>query len=536
MPKIRLSALATDIKGKAGGSVFSNNSGGTYFRNNPSGGGRKTEKWAKSKAALSHISTLWRNLTDQERAAWNASKTNFPTVNAFGEPRTPSGYEVFMKLNTTLVNLGIQFQTLPPSPRILPNYGDSEIITPDLFLFTPFAGYANYAQNIGKTCAVHNDCAPGEQCIAGFCVAPDDNPITLSRLTLNSKWSQFNFSAILNFDLSKSFLDPNVPQLPILFAENGPTELINIAIFDLNSPFPTLVCNFKSGITEIDITFLFPTQLDSKDFRMYVQLDFFDPINSMLFVDNVAIPANAAQGSGFLLNLDGLKLSLAKNNTDNRTALVMQDIRFYDTRLTEDETDLLFRGYKLNTETIHYDTTFTGLAASLECSIDSDCPPDMECLAGDCYAIEPGGFFSTDLVNYGTIQQNSTLTLFIAYGINQMNVAIKRLFSPSIRLDTTNAGLNDSRLIVNASAPSSNGINGSYGLFKRIAVIDANNISDFEFGEEYISTYDFIPFDSAIFFEFNTILTDTGQATPKADDKKKTPRFKAGADISKHVA
>jgi hypothetical protein len=534
MPKIRLSALASDIKGKAGGSVFSKNSGGTYFRNNPSGGGRKTENWAKSKAALSHISTLWRNLTQSERDAWNASNTNFPTVNAFGEPRTPSGYEVFMKLNTTLVNLNLPFQELPPSPRILPNYGTSELVTPNLFLFTPFNAFANYSQDIGTECAITANCPPGQTCINGTCVSPGDNPITIDRLTNMSTWKSFTFSAILNINVSQSLISPLTDSLVILTAGAGATTSYDIFLADISTFSPKLKCEFRAGLDIVEVEFYLNPDFFASDFRLTLQINFVDPLNSVLYINNELILAALTSGSGALSGLDELLVNFASNGVDSRTAMTIQDIRFYNEQLDSDQVDLVIRGYKLGLETIHYNTTPSGISAALTCSVDSDCPPDMECLAGDCYAIEPGGYLSTTFVNEGTIGLDSTMTAFIDYSINQVNVPIARLFSPSIKLSTQNNGLPNSRLIVNASAPSSNGVNGSYGLFKRIAVIDADSISKFEFGEQYIQTFQFIPFDSAMYFEFNTILTDTGQATPKADDKKKKTRFKAGADLSKH--
>lgn len=144
MPKIKLSGLVSDIKGKANGSVFARNNGGLYYRNNPSGGGQKTAKWAKAKAKFSSMSGKWRNLSPSEKLAWNNATSNYPTVNAFGDPRTPTGYELFMKLNQTLFNLGKPINTLPPIPKSFTSIGDTYLLTSDSFLFTPEHGYAPY--------------------------------------------------------------------------------------------------------------------------------------------------------------------------------------------------------------------------------------------------------------------------------------------------------------------------------------------------------------------------------------------------------
>jgi len=137
MPKIQLSAIASDIKGKSNGSVFSKNSGGTYFRNAPSGGPRKTPRLQLQKARFGILATQYRALSNTQREAWDAAAVNYPTKNAFGAPRTPTGYELFMRLNANLLAAGQPTLTLPELPRevILPE--SSAFRTPDLFMFTP---------------------------------------------------------------------------------------------------------------------------------------------------------------------------------------------------------------------------------------------------------------------------------------------------------------------------------------------------------------------------------------------------------------
>ena len=174
MPKIKLSGLISDIKGKANGSVFARNSGGLYYRNNPSGGGQKTNTWALAKAKLSSLSGKWRNLTADQRIAWNNAVSNYPTVNAFGEPRTPTGYELFMRLNGPLVNLCLPINEIPQNPESFPDLGIVQLATPIDFLFTPEHGYAPFGYNFNSTlskspsiseCTI--DSPPGSNCWTG---------------------------------------------------------------------------------------------------------------------------------------------------------------------------------------------------------------------------------------------------------------------------------------------------------------------------------------------------------------------------------
>lgn len=137
MPKIRLSALAVDMKGKSGGSVFSTNSGGTYFRNNPSGGGRKSERWNLRKSQFAFVSGQWRNLSAEQRSTWDAARSNFPTTNAFGEPRLPSAFELFMRLNSALYIAGLRVLPEAPSPESFDEFDSLETYWPDAWCFVP---------------------------------------------------------------------------------------------------------------------------------------------------------------------------------------------------------------------------------------------------------------------------------------------------------------------------------------------------------------------------------------------------------------
>ena len=137
MPKVKLSALVSDIKGKSNGSVFASNNGGLYFRNNPSGGGTKSVKWANQKSKFGTLSQQWKSLTDEQRDAWIAATNNFPTLNAFGEPRYPTGYELFMKANGTLEAMGKQSLLVPGSPRATPIIPAVQMNIPDNYQFQP---------------------------------------------------------------------------------------------------------------------------------------------------------------------------------------------------------------------------------------------------------------------------------------------------------------------------------------------------------------------------------------------------------------
>ena len=137
MPSIKFTALVSDMKGKANGSVFSKNKQGNYFRNNVTGGGRKSLAWDQQKSNFSYISTQWRSLTPEQKDAWNSMAANYPALNKFKESYIPSAYQLFMRLNGVLYAKGFQTLTTPIAQRSFPNL---EELSVDLPSYTAYSG------------------------------------------------------------------------------------------------------------------------------------------------------------------------------------------------------------------------------------------------------------------------------------------------------------------------------------------------------------------------------------------------------------
>lgn len=138
MPKIQLSALATDMKGKSGGSVFARNKGGLYFRNNPGAVQKKSFSWGYQKAKFTALSTSWRALTNEQRIAWEEAGVNYPAQDAWGNSYIPSGYQLYMRLNGTLSSYDFDLISTPASPGTWPEeYDNIGSYSPNLPAFTP---------------------------------------------------------------------------------------------------------------------------------------------------------------------------------------------------------------------------------------------------------------------------------------------------------------------------------------------------------------------------------------------------------------
>lgn len=116
--QIRPTALISGLKGKLGGTVFQMNASRIYARTNASSNKPNSQHWQTQKMVMAFVSSSWRTLVPAKRLAWNSVKGSWPSYDKYGNPRTPSGYEVFCKVNmTSLANGGRLIKdAFSPSP------------------------------------------------------------------------------------------------------------------------------------------------------------------------------------------------------------------------------------------------------------------------------------------------------------------------------------------------------------------------------------------------------------------------------------
>ncbi len=172
MPQIKFSGLVTAMKGKAGGSIFSQNKQGSYFRNNRWGGGRKSARWDAAKNKLNQLSNSWRALSAKQRDAWQNAAANFPFTNKFGDEYIASGYQVYMSLNGNLYAQNLPLLTSPGEARPFPTDMTFDVSTPDIPWVTGGTGATFPVYNDGNTfpCSGPLQCPKGFHCEDGYCV------------------------------------------------------------------------------------------------------------------------------------------------------------------------------------------------------------------------------------------------------------------------------------------------------------------------------------------------------------------------------
>ena len=117
MARILFTAVVADMRGKLAGSVFSKNRSGSYVRTKVTPVNPQTVYQLEARNRVTQLSQGWRALTDAQRVAWNAAVSSFQGTNIFGNTVSPSGLNLYVKLNSNLLEAAIAVITEPPLPQ-----------------------------------------------------------------------------------------------------------------------------------------------------------------------------------------------------------------------------------------------------------------------------------------------------------------------------------------------------------------------------------------------------------------------------------
>ena len=107
-----------DARGKLNGTVFSKNRGGAYARVKvtPSNPRYPAQMFVRSNLAF--IAQKWKTLTQQQRDAWAGAVSNYTRTDVFGDVKTPTGYSLFMRINTALRDASTDLFFNIPAPTM----------------------------------------------------------------------------------------------------------------------------------------------------------------------------------------------------------------------------------------------------------------------------------------------------------------------------------------------------------------------------------------------------------------------------------
>lgn len=122
---MKLTAFNGGMKGKIAGTVFQGGRYGQVCKGLPlidaiAAGAKLTKAdaiqvipWKKS---FNDAGREWRTLAAAAKLTWETGAINFPATNKFGDTYTPSGFQVFMTVNTGRLNAGLTI--IPTCPAV----------------------------------------------------------------------------------------------------------------------------------------------------------------------------------------------------------------------------------------------------------------------------------------------------------------------------------------------------------------------------------------------------------------------------------
>lgn len=140
--KIKFGSLVVDGRGKIGGHVASKNRGGAYLRTKVSPINPQSTRQSAVRSQFTGYAQGFRGLSLAEIAAWNAAVANFTKTDIFGDIKSPSGINLYVKLNMNLEQVGGTPLTNPPLPGAVPSVDTVSLVadsSPQAFTvtFTP---------------------------------------------------------------------------------------------------------------------------------------------------------------------------------------------------------------------------------------------------------------------------------------------------------------------------------------------------------------------------------------------------------------
>lgn len=116
MAKIKFGAGIVDARGKFAGIVFSANTFGAYIRRKVTPVNVASPAQLQVRQNFTQNSQAWRGLTVDQILGFNEQKDNFKTTDIFGDLKSPTGQNLFIRLNQNLLQINEATLTDVPLP------------------------------------------------------------------------------------------------------------------------------------------------------------------------------------------------------------------------------------------------------------------------------------------------------------------------------------------------------------------------------------------------------------------------------------
>ena len=111
--KIKFGDFITDARGSQGGSVYSSNASGAYKKSKSVPTNGRTSAQTAVRALFAGVAAFWAGLTDSLRQQWINAAADYTRTNVFGDQKKYTGQQLFMHLNSSLVNIGENILSAP---------------------------------------------------------------------------------------------------------------------------------------------------------------------------------------------------------------------------------------------------------------------------------------------------------------------------------------------------------------------------------------------------------------------------------------
>jgi hypothetical protein len=118
--KMKFGAIVVAGSGKIGGHVASKNRSGAYLRTKTTPSNPNTSYQSAARGILGSLSQGWSALTDEQRLSWNNAVKDFASTDIFGDIKNPSGFNLYVKLNSNLLNAGEAIISVAPAKAEIP--------------------------------------------------------------------------------------------------------------------------------------------------------------------------------------------------------------------------------------------------------------------------------------------------------------------------------------------------------------------------------------------------------------------------------
>lgn len=111
--KVQYGAIIVDGRGKLGGHVGQRNTYGNFLRTKVTPVNKQSYSQQNHRSRVAELTRNWSVLTNSERNAWYDFAINNPVTDVFGNTMTLSGFNMYVKVNLNLINIGEERVTRP---------------------------------------------------------------------------------------------------------------------------------------------------------------------------------------------------------------------------------------------------------------------------------------------------------------------------------------------------------------------------------------------------------------------------------------